>query len=103
MDMSFKSGLPKEGSFATKACPKNFVLVFIFVRFKAYGEWWAKMQRAYEISTGFGMSLQGVRSCGDYMFSGHTCIVTMLNFFITECKLITCSFLHYHHQKLKKF
>ena len=38
------------------------------------------------------MSMQGVRTCGDYMFSGHTITVTMLNFFVTECKSITASF-----------
>ena len=45
-----------------------------------------KFARAIEIWKGMGMSMQGVRSCGDYMFSGHTVIVTTLNFFITECE-----------------
>ena len=54
--------------------------------FQVYGDFRSRFKRALEIFFGMGMSLSGVRSCGDYMFSGHTSVVTMLNFFITECK-----------------
>jgi len=57
-----------------------------------YGSLWSKLERAIVIWTGFGMTLQGVRTCGDYMFSGHTCVVTLLNFFVTECQCRFSSF-----------
>uniref|UniRef100_A0A8C4TKN5 Sphingomyelin synthase-related protein 1 n=1 Tax=Erpetoichthys calabaricus TaxID=27687 RepID=A0A8C4TKN5_ERPCA len=52
---------------------------------KLYGDMWAKLHRAVAIWSGFGMTLTGVHTCGDYMFSGHTVVLTMLNFFVTEC------------------
>lgn len=51
---------------------------------KSYGDTWGKIQRALLIWSGFGMTLTGVQTCGDYMFSGHTVVITMLNFFVTE-------------------
>ncbi|XP_069570119.1 sphingomyelin synthase-related protein 1-like [Brachyistius frenatus] len=51
---------------------------------KTYGDSWGKIQRALAIWTGFGMTLTGVQTCGDYMFSGHTVVITLLNFFVTE-------------------
>lgn len=49
-----------------------------------YPETWMRLHRAFVIWSGFGMTLQGVRTCGDYMFSGHTTVITMLNMLITE-------------------
>ncbi|KAJ6221889.1 hypothetical protein RDWZM_000434 [Blomia tropicalis] len=51
---------------------------------RPYGSWMERIQQAYLIWQGGGMSIQGVRTCGDYMFSGHTVVLTLLNFFITE-------------------
>ncbi|KAL6036224.1 hypothetical protein STEG23_023960 [Scotinomys teguina] len=51
---------------------------------KIYGSVWEKLHRAFAIWSGFGMTLTGVHTCGDYMFSGHTVVLTMLNFFVTE-------------------
>ncbi|XP_034659580.1 sphingomyelin synthase-related 1-like [Drosophila subobscura] len=53
-----------------------------------------RVNRAYRIWSGLGMSIQGVRTCGDYMFSGHTVALTMLNFFITEYTPRTLYHLH---------
>uniref|UniRef100_A0AAY5KLJ2 Sphingomyelin synthase-related protein 1 n=1 Tax=Esox lucius TaxID=8010 RepID=A0AAY5KLJ2_ESOLU len=61
---------------------------------KMYGDMWAKLQRALAIWSGFGMSLTGVHTCGDYMFSGHTVVITMLNFFVTEYTPRGWNFIH---------
>ncbi|XP_056655539.1 sphingomyelin synthase-related protein 1 isoform X2 [Monodelphis domestica] len=61
---------------------------------KLYGTVWEKLHRAFAIWSGFGMTLTGVHTCGDYMFSGHTVVLTMLNFFVTEYTPRSWNFLH---------
>lgn len=61
---------------------------------KTYGNSWGKIQRALAIWSGFGMTLTGVQTCGDYMFSGHTVVITMLNFFVTEYTPRTWNLIH---------
>ncbi|CAK6951592.1 sphingomyelin synthase-related protein 1-like [Scomber scombrus] len=61
---------------------------------KTYGDTLEKIQRALAIWSGFGMTLTGVQTCGDYMFSGHTVVITMLNFFVTEYTPRTWHLIH---------
>ncbi|CAG9838210.1 unnamed protein product [Diabrotica balteata] len=59
-----------------------------------FGDLARKLSQAFVIWRGAGMSIRGVRTCGDYMFSGHTVALTMLNFFITE---YTPRYIYYLH------
>jgi len=61
---------------------------------RPYGDWYDKVKQAFVIWQGGGMSIQGVRTCGDYMFSGHTVTLTLLNFFITEYTPQSLYFVH---------
>ncbi|KAK3099755.1 hypothetical protein FSP39_009154 [Pinctada imbricata] len=43
-----------------------------------------KTHRAYLIWSRLGMTVMGNRTCGDYIFSGHTVMLTMVNLFLIE-------------------
>uniref|UniRef100_A0A914VF15 SAM domain-containing protein n=1 Tax=Plectus sambesii TaxID=2011161 RepID=A0A914VF15_9BILA len=55
---------------------------------------WEQLKQAFHIWSRLGMSIHGVRSCGDYMFSGHTTAMTLLNHFITEYTPDSWHFVH---------
>jgi len=61
---------------------------------RVYGDFDTRFRQAFTILAGLGMSVRGVRTCGDYMFSGHTVSVTLLNHFITEYTPDSWHFLH---------
>ena len=46
--------------------------------------WWAVLERAYHISVGLGLTVNGVYTCGDYIFSGHTILLTAYAYFLWE-------------------
>lgn len=77
--------------FILRSCYRVIHPVTVFL-LQMYGDTFGKIQRALAIWSGFGMTLAGVQTCGDYMFSGHTVVITMLNFFVTECEY-WCSWL----------
>ncbi|KAK6759421.1 hypothetical protein RB195_021171 [Necator americanus] len=68
--------------------------VHLECRAKSYGSLMDKLVQAFHIWSRLGMSIQGVRTCGDYMFSGHTTAITLLNHFITEYTPASWTFLH---------
>lgn len=88
--------------------------------FQANRDLWRKLEHAYTIwsgkqffslkkkiilnlISGAGMSILGVRTCGDYMFSGHTSALTILNFFITEYTPRHLYFIHTFSWMLNMF
>lgn len=63
-----------------------FLIRFVIISEYLLGDLVSKVTQAYTIWRNAGLSIRGVRTCGDYMFSGHSVVLTMLNFFVTECK-----------------
>jgi hypothetical protein len=50
-----------------------------------YSSLLSMVRQSLLILFGGGMSLNGIQSCGDYIFSGHTVVLTVLNYFIITC------------------
>ena len=45
-----------------------------------------RLKKATLIFVGQGMSSFGVKTCGDYLYSGHTCTLVLATHFINECE-----------------
>lgn len=51
------------------------------------GDWEAQMRRIMKMIAGGGLSITGSHTmCGDYLYSGHTVMLTLTYLFIKECK-----------------
>lgn len=59
----------------------------INVFFQLLGNWEAQMRRIMKMIAGGGLSITGSHTmCGDYLYSGHTVMLTLTYLFIKECK-----------------
>lgn len=55
--------------------------------FQLLGDWEAQMRRVMKMIAGGGLSITGSHTmCGDYLYSGHTVMLTLTYLFIKECK-----------------
>lgn len=55
--------------------------------FQLLGNWEAQMRRIMRMIAGGGLSITGSHTmCGDYLYSGHTVMLTLTYLFIKECK-----------------
>lgn len=66
-----------------------------------FGDWEAQLRRIMKLIAGGGLSITGSHNmCGDYLYSGHTVMLTLTYLFIKECKsgvafcenFLTCCF-----------
>ena len=52
-----------------------------------FGDWEAQMRRVLKMIAGGGLSITGSHNmCGDYLYSGHTVMLTLTYLFIKECE-----------------
>lgn len=64
-----------------------FFYYFFNFLFQLLGNWEAQMRRVMKMIAGGGLSITGSHTmCGDYLYSGHTVMLTLTYLFIKECK-----------------
>ncbi|XP_027765756.1 phosphatidylcholine:ceramide cholinephosphotransferase 1-like [Empidonax traillii] len=56
---------------------------------KLFGDWESHLRRIMKLIAGGGLSITGSHNmCGDYLYSGHTVILTLTYLFIKECEFL---------------
>lgn len=54
--------------------------------FQEVKDGWERLSRVVRFYAAIGLKSNGIKTCGDYVFSGHTVIMTLLVLSINECK-----------------
>jgi len=65
----------------------SFICCLLF--HQLFGDWESHLRRIMKLIAGGGLSITGSHNmCGDYLYSGHTVILTLTYLFIKECKYV---------------
>lgn len=66
------------------SCQANWGDAFLL---QLFGDWESQTRRVMKMIAGGGLSITGSHNmCGDYLYSGHTVMLTLTYLFIKECK-----------------
>lgn len=61
-------------------------ICFDILLFQKFNSGWDRLSYVIKLYAAFGMKANGTKTCGDYVFSGHTAIITLLVLSLNECK-----------------
>lgn len=54
---------------------------------QVHGDWESQMRRVMKMIAGGGLTITGSHNlCGDYLYSGHTVMLTLTYLFMKECE-----------------
>lgn len=65
----------------------NSLCFCVLLSHQLFGDWESHLRRIMKLIAGGGLSITGSHNmCGDYLYSGHTVILTLTYLFIKECE-----------------
>lgn len=63
------------------------MLMLVCCFWQLYGDWESQMRRVMKMIAGGGLTITGSHNmCGDYLYSGHTVMLTLTYLFMKECE-----------------